>query len=144
MGPLKIRREQMKAVIGRKRWWGLVVGGGLAGLLALVGEGFLGTGTTIPVPVAHAGAHPNEGWVSGDQSGCLIGLDPEGKLTQAFPLKHTDVSIQVSGPLARAQVTQQFENPYPDKIEAVYTFPLPQNAAVDAMTLRVGDRVVKG
>ena len=53
---------------------------------------------------------------------------------QVFPLKHTDVSIQVSGPLARAQVIQQFENPYSDKIEAVYTFPLPQHAAVDDMT----------
>ncbi len=118
----------------------MVVGGGL---LALVGAGFFGTGTN-PVPVAHAGGYPNEGWVPGDQSGSPVGLDPEGKATRAFPLKHTDVSIQVSGPLARAQVTQQFENPYPDKIEAVYTFPLPQSAAVDAMTLRVGDRVVKG
>jgi Ca-activated chloride channel homolog len=133
----------MKAVHGRKRWWGLVVSGGLAGLLALVGAGFFGTGA-LPVPTAHAGTHPNEGWVNGDQSGSLVGLDPEGKFTQAFPLKHTNVSIQVSGPLARAQVTQQFENPYPDKIEAVYTFPLPQEAAVDSMTLTVGDRVVKG
>ncbi len=133
----------MKAVIGRKRWWGLFVGGGLAGLLALVGAGFFGA-RTHPVPTAHAGTHPNEWWVNGDQSGSLVGLDPEGKFTQAFPLKHTNVSIQVSGLLARAQVTQQFENPYPDKIEAVYTFPLPQEAAVDSMTLTVGDRVVKG
>ncbi|HSF10575.1 MAG TPA: VIT and VWA domain-containing protein, partial [Nitrospirales bacterium] len=117
-------------------------GGGLAGLLALVGGGL--SAKTSPEPVAHASAPPNEGWVKGDQSGSLIGLDPEGKFIQAFPLKHTDVSIQVSGPLARAQVTQQFENPYPDKIEAVYTFPLPQHAAVDAMMLTVGDRVVKG
>jgi hypothetical protein len=90
----------------------------MAGLLALVGAGFLGTGTH-PVPAAHASARLNDGWVSGDQSGTLVGLDPEGQPTQAFPLKHTDVSIQVSGPLARAQVTQQFENPYPDKIEAI-------------------------
>ncbi len=133
----------MNVAHGSKRWWSLVVGGGLAGLLALVGAGFFGAGTH-PVSAAHTGTHPNEGWVNGDQSGSLIGLDPEGKFTQAFPLKHTDVSIQVSGPLARAQVTQQFENPYPDKIEAVYTFPLPQEAAVDSMTLTVGDRVVKG
>ena len=132
----------MKAVHGRKRWWGLVVGGGLVGLLALVGGGL--SAKTSPGPVAHASAPPNEGWVSGDQSGSLTGLDPEGRPTQAFPLKHTDVSIQVSGPLARAQVTQQFANPYSDKIEAVYTFPLPQHAAVDSMTLTVGDRVVKG
>ncbi|MDH4194672.1 MAG: VIT domain-containing protein [Nitrospirota bacterium] len=136
----------MKRVHGRKRWWGLVIGGGLAGLLALVGlvgTEFLGTGTH-PGPVAHAGAHPHEGWVNGDEAGALVGLDPEGNPTQAFPLKHTDVFIQVSGPLARAQVTQQFENPYSDKIEAVYTFPLPQHAAVDAMTITVGDRVVRG
>ena len=93
----------------------------------------------LQLPIAHAKSE----WV-GDESGALVGLDDEGKPTQAFPLKHTDVSIQVSGPLARAQVTQQFENPYSDKIEAVYTFPLPQNAAVDDMTLTVGDRVVKG
>ncbi|MEO8324947.1 MAG: VIT domain-containing protein [Nitrospirota bacterium] len=130
----------MKAVHARKRWWGMVVGGGL---LALVGAWFFGTGTN-PVRAAYAETNLNEGWVNGDPSGSLVGLDPEGKFNQAFTLKHTDVSIQVSGPLARAQVTQQFENPYPDKIEAVYTFPLPQSAAVDAMTLTVGDRVVIG
>lgn len=134
----------MKPVRGSQRWWGMFAGGGLAGLLALVGAGFFGTGTSVPGPVAHAGAHSHEGRVTGDRSGSLVGLDPEGRPAQAFPLKHTDVSIQVSGPLARAQVTQQFENPYPDKIEAVYTFPLPQSAAVDDMTLSIGDRVVKG
>ncbi|MDX6306805.1 MAG: Ca-activated chloride channel, partial [Blastocatellia bacterium] len=40
--------------------------------------------------------------------------------------------------------TQEFENPFPEKIEAVYTFPLPQNAAVDDMTMTVGDRTVRG
>jgi Ca-activated chloride channel family protein len=78
-----------------------------------------------------------------EPQGGLISLDPEGKPTQPFPLKHTDVRIEVSGFLARARVTQQFENPFPDKIEAVYTFPLPLRAAVDDMTLTVGDRVVK-
>lgn len=78
-----------------------------------------------------------------EPQGCLISLDPEGKAAQSFPLKHTDVKIEVSGFLARARVTQQFENPFTDKIEAVYTFPLPQRAAVDEMTLTVGDRVVK-
>jgi Ca-activated chloride channel family protein len=121
-----------------KRVLGWALGGGLAGALALFGGGLLGFGE-YPAPVAYASAE----W-GGDESGALVGLDDEGKPTQAFPLKHTDVSIQVSGPLARAQVTQQFENLYSDKIEAVYTFPLPQNAAVDDMTLTVGDRVVKG
>jgi Ca-activated chloride channel family protein len=78
-----------------------------------------------------------------ESQGCLTSLDPEGKPVQPFPLKHTDVKIEVSGFLARARVTQQFENPFTDKIEAVYTFPLPQRAAVDEMTLTVGNRVVK-
>ena len=41
-------------------------------------------------------------------------------------------------------VSQEFENPFKEKIEAVYTFPLPQNAAVDDMTMIVGDRTVRG
>ncbi|MGD9851041.1 MAG: VIT and VWA domain-containing protein [Nitrospirales bacterium] len=133
----------MKVLSGRKRSWGLVVGGGLAGLLILAGVSFLGLGTSSAT-ATHAGANSGEGWARSDQSGSLVGLDSDGQLTQAFPLKHTDMSIQVSGPLARAQVTQQFHNPYPDKIEAVYTFPLPQHSAVDDMTITVGDRVVKG
>ena len=119
-----------------KKIWGWALGGGFAGGLFLFSGGLSGL---LPVSIAQASAE----WV-GEESGALIGFDDEGKPTQSFPLKHTDVSIQVSGPLARAQVTQQFENPYSDKIEAVYTFPLPQNAAVDDMTLTVGDRVVKG
>ena len=128
----------MKVKHRGKRFLGWAFGGSLVGALALF-SGSLWGFLPGPAPMAHASAE----WV-GDKSGSLIGVDQEGKPTQAFPLKHTDVSIQVSGPLARAQVTQQFENPYSDKIEAIYTFPLPQNAAVDDMTLTVGDRVVKG
>lgn len=75
--------------------------------------------------------------------GSLIGFNKEGR-RQDFPLQHTAVKVEIAGFLARVNVTQQFENPYPDKIEAVYTFPLPQRAAVDDMTLKVGDRVVRG
>ncbi len=60
------------------------------------------------------------------------------------PLKHTDVKAEISGFLARVTVTQEFRNPYPDKIEAVYTFPLPPKAAVDRMTMLVGDRTIRG
>ena len=60
------------------------------------------------------------------------------------PLKHTDVRAAISGPLARVTVTQEFENPFAEKIEAVYTFPLPPDAAVDDMTMRVGERTIRG
>ena len=60
------------------------------------------------------------------------------------PLKHTEVKAKISGPLARVTVTQEFENPFQEKIEAVYTFPLPADSAVDDMTMLVGDRTIRG
>src|SRR2546421_12725546 len=76
--------------------------------------------------------------------GALKILDPEKGVVAECPLKHTDVKAEISGFMSRVVVTQEFENPFKDKIEAVYTFPLPQNAAVDDMTMRVGDRTVRG
>jgi Ca-activated chloride channel homolog len=76
--------------------------------------------------------------------GTLQVMDPSGTPKAACPLKHTDVKAQISGFLSRVTVTQEFENPFTEKIEAVYTFPLPQNAAVDDMTMLVGDKTVRG
>jgi Ca-activated chloride channel family protein len=76
--------------------------------------------------------------------GALNAIAPDGKSLGACPLKHTDAKAQISGFLVRVNVTQEFENPFKDKIEAVYTFPLSQRAAVDDMTMRVGDRTVRG
>ena len=61
-----------------------------------------------------------------------------------FSLKHTDVRIEVSGFLASATVTQVFENPYTSPLEAIYVFPLPEQAAVDAMEIVLGERVIHG
>lgn len=77
-------------------------------------------------------------------AGALQVIDPEKGVVALCPLTHTDVKAEISGFLSRVVVTQEFANPFKDKIEAVYTFPLPQNAAVDDMTLRVGDRTVRG
>ncbi len=76
--------------------------------------------------------------------GSLQIVDADGKLRGLCPLKHTDVKAEISEFLARVTVTQEFTNPFEDKIEAVYAFPLPQNAAVDEMTMRVGDHTVRG
>ena len=76
--------------------------------------------------------------------GSLLAIDSKGQPAGQCPLKHTEVKAEISGFLARVTVTQQFENPFADKIEAVYTFPLPQAAAVDDMTIVVGNRTVKG
>ena len=55
-----------------------------------------------------------------------------------------DVDITVSGPTARARVTQIFRNPTQNWIEAIYVYPLPSGGAVDALKMVVGDRVIVG
>ena len=76
--------------------------------------------------------------------GELTIYDKDGNPGAMCPLTHTDVKAEISGFLVRATVTQEFENSADHKIEAVYTFPLPQNSAVDDMTMLIGDRTVKG
>jgi Ca-activated chloride channel family protein len=81
---------------------------------------------------------------TGQTQGSLQVIDQRGKLVGLCPLKHTDVKAEISGFLSRVVITQEFQNPFKEKIEAVYTFPLPHNAAVDDMTMVVGERTVRG
>ncbi|HSZ59486.1 MAG TPA: VIT domain-containing protein [Tepidisphaeraceae bacterium] len=60
------------------------------------------------------------------------------------PLKHTDVRASILGYIATVDVRQQYHNPYSDKIEAVYVFPLPQNSAVNDFLMTIGDRHIRG
>lgn len=59
-------------------------------------------------------------------------------------LKHTDVSASIIGYVASVDVKQQYQNPFDQKIEAVYVFPLPQNAAVNDFLMTVGTRRIRG
>jgi Ca-activated chloride channel family protein len=61
-----------------------------------------------------------------------------------LPLKHTDVDAKVQGYVGTVEVTQQFENPYDEKIEAVYMFPLPEKAAISEFVMTIGDRNIRG
>lgn len=75
--------------------------------------------------------------------GALRIVQPDGGVVEC-PLKHTDVAADVSGFIARVRVTQTFHNPTKEKIEAVYVFPLPHEAAVDEMTMVLGERKIVG
>ncbi len=61
-----------------------------------------------------------------------------------MPLLHTDVKASISGGISSVDVTQQFANPYNYKIEAVYVFPLPHNAAVNDFIMTIGKRRIRG
>jgi Ca-activated chloride channel family protein len=75
--------------------------------------------------------------------GNLFARDQQGALGFC-PLKSTKVRADISGFFARVTVLQEFENTFGDPIEAVYTFPLSQNSAVDRMTMTIGERVIRG
>jgi Ca-activated chloride channel family protein len=76
--------------------------------------------------------------------GALTIIGREDRAGAVCPLKHTAVDAEITGFLARVRVTQQFENPFNEPIEAVYAFPLPQRAAVDDMTMVIGGRAIRG
>jgi Ca-activated chloride channel family protein len=75
--------------------------------------------------------------------GALEVKQPDGTLVD-MPLRHTAVSIEVAAFVARATIEQVFANPFDRPVEAVYTFPLGDRAAVDDFELVVGDRTIRG
>jgi Ca-activated chloride channel family protein len=78
---------------------------------------------------------------SGSQ-GELLTLKNGKKL--ALPLLHTSVNGDIEGFTARVMVEQIYVNSGDSTIEALYTFPLPENAAVDSMVMEIGDKRIKG
>ncbi|MDX2417696.1 MAG: VIT domain-containing protein [Xanthomonadales bacterium] len=56
----------------------------------------------------------------------------------------TDIQLDITGLVARVEITQQFSNNGNHWAEGVYRFPLPTGAAVDRMHIKVGERVLEG
>ncbi|MBD1884200.1 VIT domain-containing protein [Microcoleus vaginatus] len=75
--------------------------------------------------------------------GGLFVKTPNTTSEQVFPLKQTEVKAKIAGNISRVEVVQKFENPFPESIEAVYIFPLPDEAAVDDMEIKIGSRTIK-
>jgi len=80
----------------------------------------------------------------GPGCGAMLAKLPKEDKKIPLPLKRTDVKGQISGYIATVDVTQQFHNPYDEKIEAVYVFPLPQNAAINEFIMTIGERRIRG
>ena len=91
----------------------------------------------------HARAAPRVAAATDPRTEGRLVTKRDGKVVDV-PLEHTEVAIRVDGYLAEATVTQRFKNPYDAKIEAVYLFPLPTNAAVNGMTIVSGGRTIRG
>lgn len=59
-----------------------------------------------------------------------------------LPLKSTSVDVRIAGVIADVTVTQHYRNEGQRPIEARYVFPGSTQAAVYAMTVRIGERVL--
>lgn len=97
----------------------------------------------IAVMILAAAALAGEQSMDETGTGRMQVIGEEG-VSGDLPLEHTSVVIDVSGNLQRATVRQVYGNPYDEVIVAVYTFPLPQSAAVDRMNMWIGDRLIEG
>lgn len=75
--------------------------------------------------------------------GSLLYRSPISGRYEPVPLVHTDATLDVRGLVAAATVTQQYVNSSTAPIEAVYIFPLPHDAAVYDMEIRIGHRVIR-
>jgi Ca-activated chloride channel homolog len=76
-------------------------------------------------------------------TGALLLQTEDGGLVEA-PRLATDIVMTVNGTIARVAVTQRFENPSDRWLEGIYVFPLPEQSAVDALHMEIGDRVIEG
>ena len=76
-----------------------------------------------------------------DVAGRIVG--EIGGQEVALPLLRSDYDVDIEGDIATVTLTQTFENPYGAAMTAEYLFPLNQKAAVYAMTMEVGDEVVR-
>lgn len=72
----------------------------------------------------------------------LAGKD--GTTRVPAPVLGATVEVRMTGIIARTKVTQIFTNPAKQWVEGIYIFPLPEDAAVDTLRMKVGDRTVQG
>lgn len=78
-----------------------------------------------------------------DRGGLYFPGESPGTVVPA-PLVKTDITVDISGPVARYRLRHTFVNNSEDWTEAIYTYPLPTDSAVDRLYMRVGDRDIIG
>ena len=70
----------------------------------------------------------------------VISQNPE---TDQLPLKETTAQVTVSGSIADVTIRQVYVNSGKNPLEAIYTFPMSTRAAVYAMQMTIGNRVIR-
>lgn len=91
---------------------------------------------------------PGESWLGitldeTTQGALLFPAESPGRYLPA-PLLETRARLEVTGVVARVAVTQSFQNHTEGWQEGLYAFPLPDQAAVDTLRVRIGERLIEG
>ena len=107
---------------GAQARWPILISPFLFALMALAAE------------LALAATEPGPG---------LTLVRPDGTAV-ATPALQTEYRLTVNGLVGRAALTQTYVNDTEDWVEARYLYPLPPNAAVDRLELRIDERRIVG
>jgi Ca-activated chloride channel homolog len=83
-------------------------------------------------------------YIEDPQSGIFLLRSVADQTYNPALLLSTDVAVEVTGPIAKVIVKQKFYNQTQSFVEGKYLFPLPETAAVNAMTLHLGERIIIG
>ena len=77
-------------------------------------------------------------------AGELRFVDPQGRHLESATLVNTDYQVEVTGLVADVRLKQTFHNPSQEWREAVFVFPLPEQASVYGLTMMAGERRIVG
>ncbi|MEZ4462755.1 MAG: VIT domain-containing protein [bacterium] len=76
--------------------------------------------------------------------GKLVGKQPNGERERPLELASHAVNVRVMGNVATTEVHEAFHNPTGETLEGLYRFPLPADAQIAGLSLKVGDRWMDG
>ncbi len=79
------------------------------------------------------------------QTGQLL-FNPEksGGQFSLAPTLSTNVQMDIAGVVAKVEVSQAFSNTTSDWQHGTYVFPLPHDSAINAFSMKVGERLIEG
>jgi Ca-activated chloride channel homolog len=106
--------------------------------LALLVTGLL---TTAFLPGEKSEGYGKSGPADKTLSPYFVVLSDDPKV-DALPLKSTRADVKIAGVVAEVKITQVYRNAGKKALEAIYVFPMSTRAAVHAMRMTIGERVV--
>ena len=107
-------------------------------ILALLVTGLL---TTALLPGEKSAGHGKPDAADKTLAPYFVVLSDDPKV-DALPLKSTRADVKIAGVVAEVKITQVYRNTGQKTLEAIYVFPGSTRAAVHAMRMTIGERVV--